>query len=206
MNHYRIAVLVSGRGSNLQALIEANQRGELSAQLVVVISNTPTAQALERAHHSGIPTQVIERQTGQSKKDYETRLIQSLESHRVDLIVLAGFMLLLSPYFVEHFKGRIINIHPSLLPAFPGLHAQRQAIAYGARFSGCTVHFVDEGCDTGPIILQTVIPVFDEDTEQSLSARILREEHLLLPKAIDLLSKNKVQRRGRRVVITDPAR
>lgn len=198
-----VGVLVSGRGTNLQAIIEACAKKEINARIAAVISNKPQAMALERASKAGIPTAVLTSQKGESRESYEKKVEASLKEYGVELIVLAGFMRLVSPYLISKYPQRIINIHPALLPAFPGLDAQKQALDYGARYSGCTVHIVDEGCDTGPIILQSVVPILAGDTVESLSARILKEEHKLFPKAIDLISRNKVKVSGRHVEIAD---
>lgn len=195
-----IVVLASGRGSNLQALIQA-QPGYGSYEIKAVVSDIKDAPALNLALQAHIPTQVVLPIKGEKRADYAQKLIDAIEIHKPDFIVLAGFMRLLAPSFIAHFSERIINIHPSLLPAFTGLHAQKQALDYGVRFSGCTVHFVDEGCDTGPIILQSVVPVLENDTEDTLSTRILVEEHKLLPKAVDLLAQNKVKISGRKINI-----
>ncbi len=197
----RIAVLVSGRGSNLQSIIDAFEAGKIKGEIAVVISNVPGAFALERAKKHGIKTVVINSKEHQDRSSYETQIIKAIDDAKVDLVCLAGYMRLLSPEFVKHFKGKIMNIHPALLPAFPGLHVQKAALDYGVKFSGCTVHFVDEGCDTGPIIIQAVVPVLDDDTEGSLSARILEQEHRIYPEAIRLFSENKLKIEGRRVKI-----
>jgi len=199
----RIAVLVSGRGSNLQALIDAIESGILKgkAQISIVVSNIPGVTALDRAKKHGIKTAVVDGKEYRDKSAYEQQIIKVLEGEKVDLICLAGYMRLLSPEFIKHFKGRIMNIHPALLPAFPGLHVQKAALDHGVKFSGCTVHFVDEGCDTGPIIIQAVVPVLDDDTEESLSARILEQEHKIYPEAIRLYSEGKLKIEGRRVMV-----
>ena len=174
----------------------------MAAQVSVVISNRPDTPALDRAKKAGIPGFVVTAVKGESKENFEKKIEAILDRHGVTLVVLAGFMRIVSPYLVSRFRNRIINIHPALLPSFPGLDAQKQALEYGVRLSGCTVHFVDDGCDTGPIILQTTVPVMLQDTVESLSARILKKEHQLLPKAVDLLAKNKVSVTGRRVEIS----
>jgi len=179
-----LGILVSGRGSNLQAVIEAIAAGKLDAEIGVVLSNKKHAQALERAEQHGIPAVFVDPGKYPDREAYDAALCERLQAHRVDLVVLAGYIRLISSRLIRPFSGRIINIHPSLLPAFPGLHAQRQALAYGVKWSGCTVHFVDEKMDHGPIIAQAAVPVFEDDREDSLSARILREEHRLLPEAI----------------------
>lgn len=196
-----IAVLVSGNGSNLQSIINAIEADTLDARIACVVSNNPDAYALSRAHQHGISTVVLEHRGFANRREYDTALVTVLEQHGVKLVVLAGFMRILSDVMVTAFPDAIINIHPALLPAFPGLHAQRQALDYGVRFTGCTVHFVDCGTDTGPIILQASVPVEQDDTEESLSLRIQREEHRLFPEAIALFAGNKLEVNGRKVVI-----
>jgi len=197
----KIGVLVSGRGSNLQAIIDAIEEKKISAEIAVVISNMPDAFALERAKKHGIKTAVVDSKKITDKAVYEEQVIKVLEERKADLICLAGYMRLLSPAFVKRFSGRIMNIHPALLPAFPGLHVQKKALEYGVKFSGCTVHFVDDGCDTGPIIIQAVVPVLDDDTEKTLSESILEQEHRIYPEAIRLFAENKLKIEGRRVKI-----
>lgn len=197
----KVGVLVSGRGSNLQAIIDAIASKKLNAEISVVVSNVPGALALDKAKKHGIKTAVIDGREHSDKSSYEKQVINVLEDNLVDLVCLAGYMKLLSPEFVKHFKGRIMNIHPALLPAFPGLHVQKKALEYGVKYSGCTVHFVDEGCDTGPIIIQAVVPVLDDDTEEILSARILEQEHRIYPEAIRLYAEGKLKIEGRRVKI-----
>lgn len=189
----RIAVLVSGRGTNLQAIINAIHKGKVDGEIKIVISDNPEAYALKRAKKNNIKTQVVNYQQFNSKEEYELEIIRYLTNYKIDLIVLAGYMRILSPFFVKKFRYRIINIHPALLPSFPGLHAQRQALQYGVKISGCTVHFVDEGVDSGPIILQKATIVKQYDTEDSLAKRILRHEHEILPKAIQLFAQNKIE-------------
>ena len=195
----KLGVLVSGRGSNLQAIIDAIERGEIPAEIAVVISNVAGVLALERAKKHKIKAVVVDSKNFDDKEKYEGQIIKVFEDEKVDLICLAGYMKLLSPEFVERFKGRMINIHPALLPAFLGLHVQRKALDYGVKFSGATVHFVDEGCDSGPIIIQAVVPVLDDDTEETLSARILEQEHKIYPEAIRLFAEGKLRLEGRRV-------
>lgn len=173
----------------------------MNARVAVVISNKADAYALERAKQFGVKAIALPQQKGEAREAYEARIVEILNAHQVNLVVLAGFMRILSPYLVGQFKNRILNIHPSLLPAFPGLNAQEQAIQAGATESGCTVHLVDEGCDTGPIVLQSRVQVLPNDTAHTLSERILSEEHRLLPKAVDLFAKNKVTIQGRNVVV-----
>jgi len=196
-----IGVLVSGRGSNLQAVIDAIESKKIKAEIAVVISNVPGVMALDRAKKHGIKTVVIESKEHSDKSSYEKQVIKALEDENVGLVCLAGYMKLLSQELVHHFRGKIMNIHPALLPAFPGLHVQKKALEYGVKYSGCTVHFVDEGCDTGPIIIQAVVPVLDNDTEETLSARILEQEHKIYPEAIRLFSEGKLKIEGRRVKI-----
>lgn len=201
MKHLRLAVLVSGRGSNLQAIMEAGEKGELNVSVAVVISDHEKAPALERAAQKGIPAVWVNPRSFPDKQAFEDVVLEAVHSQQVDYIVLAGYMRLLSSHFIQKAKIPILNIHPALLPSFPGLHAQKQALDYGVRYSGCTVHFVDEGVDSGPIILQAVVPVYTVDTEEELSARILHEEHRLYPLALQLLSEGRVKCRGRQVII-----
>lgn len=184
-----VAVLVSGRGSNLQALIDASSACISPYEIVVVISDREDALALERAKKANIAHYFLNPADYLNKEEYEKAILQIIGEYNCGLIALAGFMRILSPYFIHNSKSKIINIHPSLLPAFPGLNAQQQALEYGVKYSGCTVHFVDEGIDSGPIILQAVVPVKAKDTIESLSARILVEEHRLYPQAIAQISK-----------------
>jgi len=196
----KIGILISGRGSNMLALIEATERGELDAEVAVVISNVEGAPGLEKARAHGVEALVISHK-GLSREEHERRLVAELKKRQVELVCLAGYMRLLSPYFLSEFPGRVLNIHPSLLPAFPGLDAQRQALEYGVKFSGCTVHFVDEKMDHGPIIAQAVVPVYDDDTVETLSARILAEEHRLYVRAVALVLSGKYRIEGRRVLL-----
>jgi len=182
----RVAILISGRGSNMVALVEAMQRGEVSADPVLVLANVPGVTGLEEAERRGVATAVIDHRQVKPRRVHEERVIELLRDQRVDLVCLAGYMRLLSPVMVSAFRGRILNVHPSLLPAFPGLDAQRQALEYGVKFSGCTVHLVDEECDHGPIVLQATVPVHDDDNEETLSARILEQEHRIYPRAVGL--------------------
>lgn len=196
-----LGVLISGSGTNLQAIIDAIEEKRLDAVIRVVISNKADAFGLVRAKNHRIATEVVDHRKFPSREAYDQALIDVLQSRQVELVVLAGFMRLLSPLFVRTFSNRIMNIHPSLLPAFPGLHVQRQAVEYGVRFSGCTVHFVNEECDEGPIIIQAAVPVFPDDTEESLSAKILREEHRIYPKAIQLYAEGRLHVVGRKVLV-----
>ena len=199
LNIFKLAVLVSGRGSNLQAIIDSIDREELDAHLSIVISNTKDAMALKRAEKHGIKTIFIDPSTYLNSKEYDKALVLKLKEFSIDLICLAGYMRILGEEVIQTFEKKIINIHPSLLPAFPGLDAQKRAINHGVKFSGCTVHFVDSGVDSGPIILQTVVPVYDNDDEKSLSKRILEQEHYLYPKAIKMIQENKIRLSGRTV-------
>lgn len=196
----KIAVLISGRGTNLQSLIDAADVGNLGGEIALVISNVAGAAGLERARTAGIPTLVREHR-GFRREDYDRELIAILKQHGVELVSLAGFMRRLSPAFVAAFPVRILNVHPSLLPAFPGLSAQRQALDYGVKVSGATVHLVDEGLDQGPIVLQEAVPVQEGDSEESLAARILAAEHRIYPRAVRLLLEGRYRIEGRRFVV-----
>ncbi len=195
----KLAVLLSGRGSNFEAIARAVREGKIDAEIAVVISNRPDARGLERAREMGIPSLCVPSR-GVTREEYDEKLIEELRRHNPDLICLAGFMRLLSPAFIAAFRGRILNIHPSLLPAFPGLNAQRQAFDHGVRFTGCTVHFVDEGLDSGPIVMQAAVPVRDDDTVETLAERILEAEHATYPRAIALVLSGAYRIEGRRVV------
>jgi len=197
----KIAVLVSGRGSNLQAIIDAIESGKINGKIEVVISNKEDAYALERAKRHNIEGIFIDSSSYKNKDDYDRAIITILEKKDIGLVCLAGFMRILTPYFVNKYKRRIINIHPSLLPAFPGLEAQKKALDYGVKFTGATVHFVDEGVDSGPIIIQAVVPVLDTDTPEILSERILKEEHRIYPEAIKAFAEGRIVVKGRRIVI-----
>jgi phosphoribosylglycinamide formyltransferase-1 len=197
----RLAVLVSGNGSNLQAIMNKIETGELDARIACVISNNPEAFALTRAQDHGIPAIIHENSAYKGRREYDAALVDILRGFDVDLVVLAGFMRILSDVMVEAFPNAIMNIHPALLPSFPGLHAQQQALDYGVKYSGCTVHFVDCGTDTGPIILQAVVPVHQTDTAETLAARIQIEEHRAFPEAIKLYSEGKLLVDGRLVRI-----
>jgi phosphoribosylglycinamide formyltransferase-1 len=200
MAKHRIGVLISGRGTNMLALINAVESGQIpDAEIVLVISDREGAPGIQLAKEHGIKTVVISRQ-GRSREAHEHEIIDWLQCGKVSLVCLAGFMRLLSPHFIEPFRGRILNIHPSLLPAFPGLAAQRQAIAGGVKVSGCTVHFVDETLDGGPIIEQRVVPILDDDTEETLAARILEEEHKAYVDALSLVVSGEYEVKGRRVI------
>jgi phosphoribosylglycinamide formyltransferase-1 len=195
-----VGVLISGRGSNLQAIIDAVGDGRLDARLAVVISNRADALGLERARLAGVETIVRDHKGWPSREAYEAVLVEDLRARNVQLVCLAGFMRMLGATFVNAFPNRILNIHPALLPSFPGLHAQRQAIEHGVRFSGATVHIVDTNLDAGPIVMQAVVPVFDDDTEDSLSVRILAEEHRIYPDAIGRILDGRWRIEGRRLV------
>jgi phosphoribosylglycinamide formyltransferase-1 len=197
----RLAILLSGRGSNFEAIAASVERGTLDASIAVVISNRPEARGLEIAREKGL-TAVAIASKGMDREAYDRRLVEELRKYDVNLICLAGYMRLLSAYFIREFPFRILNIHPSLLPAFPGLDAQHQALEYGVKISGCTVHFVDEYLDAGPIVLQAAVPVVDGDTEETLSARILKEEHRIYSEAIGIVISGRYQIAGRRVLLT----
>ena len=193
----RVGVLVSGSGSNLQALIDACANEDFPAEIAVVVSNVPTAYALERARKAGIATEVIDHKTFAQRAQFDAQVIERLKAHGVELICLAGFMRIVGPPFLEAFPAGILNIHPSLLPAFPGLHGPRQALLHGVKVAGCTVHFVDAGLDSGPIIAQAAVPVLPDDTEESLAARILQQEHQLYPLALKWLAEGRIHVEGR---------
>ena len=196
----KVGVLASGSGTNLQALIDAGSRGEMGpAHVVVVGANVPGCGALERATQAGIPTFVRSHKDFANREDFDHALLDELRRHGVGLLALAGFMRILTPALLDAFPHRVVNIHPALLPCFPGVRAQKQAFDYGVRFSGCTVHFVDAGTDTGPVIAQAVVPVLDDDDEEMLRVRILAEEHRLYPAVIRAIAENRVSVDGRRV-------
>lgn len=197
-----VGVLLSGGGTNLQAIIDAVEQARLDAEIRTVVSNRESAYGLARARNHDIPATVIDHRGYASREDYDRVLVEHLNAQGVELVVLAGFMRLLSPYFVQSFPNRIMNIHPALSPAFAGLHGQRQAFEYGVRFAGCTVHFVSEGCDEGPIIIQAVVPVLPDDTEETLAQRILAQEHRIYPRAIQLYSEGRLVIEGRKVRVT----
>ncbi len=196
----RLAVLASGYGSNLQAILGAIGKGEIAGQVRVVISDVKDAYALERAEKSGIEAIHIDPRAYKKREAFDEAVAGILQEREIDLVILAGYMRLLSPPFVKKFSGRIMNIHPSLLPAFPGLDGVKKALSYGVKVSGCTVHFVDEGLDTGPIILQEAVPVLDGDTEDSLLERIHGLEHRLYPRAIQLFIEKRLRLEGRRCI------
>ncbi|HEY7585870.1 MAG TPA: phosphoribosylglycinamide formyltransferase [Candidatus Deferrimicrobiaceae bacterium] len=196
-----IAVLVSGSGSNLQAIIDASDKGEIPCRVGIVISNKADAYGLVRARNHGIPTEVVSHRDFSGREEFDRRLVEIIRQSGAEAVCLAGFMRVLTPVFVRAFPNRILNIHPALLPSFPGTHGPKQALDYGVRFSGCTVHFLDEGVDTGPIIVQAVVPVYDGDTEEKLAARILVQEHRIYPMAIRLFFQGKLKVAGRRVLV-----
>ena len=197
----KIGVVVSGRGSNLQSIIDHIAEGKLNVEIAVVVSDHKEAFALERAAKAGIPTAVVERKGCKDKAEFENKIDAALRDKGADVVVLAGFMRILTGHFISRWENKIINIHPALLPSFKGVDAQGQAVDYGVKIAGCTVHFVDEGTDTGPIILQKAVPVFDDDTEETLAARILIEEHKALPEAIQLWADGKLTIKGRKVFV-----
>jgi phosphoribosylglycinamide formyltransferase-1 len=196
-----LGVLVSGGGTNLQAIIDAIEEKRLDAAIRVVLSNRQDAFGLARAKNHHIPTAVLEHKKFSSREAYDQALVAILKERGIELVILAGFMRLLSAVLVQAYSNRIMNIHPALLPAFPGLHAQKQALDYGVRLAGCTVHFVNEECDQGPIIVQAVVPAYPDDSEESLSARILEQEHLIYPKAIQLYAEGRLRVVGRKVLV-----
>jgi len=195
----KIGVLVSGRGSNLQSIIDSIETGELKAEISLVISDRKDAYALKRAEKHQIDTMYIKPGDYEKIEDFDEVMVKALKEKEVELVVMAGFMRILSPFFIKNFVHRVMNIHPSLLPSFPGLHPQRQALEYGVKISGCTVHFADEGMDTGPIIIQAAVPVLDDDSEELLSARILKKEHQIYPEAIKMFAENRIKIQGRMV-------
>jgi len=196
-----IGVLISGSGTNLQSIIDAIEAKQLDAEIEIVLSNRADAYGLVRARNHNLAVEVLDHKGFPTREAFDERVVDILRAHGVELVILAGFMRLLSPVFVKAYSNRIMNIHPALLPAFPGLHVQKKAVEHGVRFAGCTVHFVNEECDEGPIIIQAVVPVFPDDTEASLSARILRQEHRIYPRAIQLYSEGRLRVDGRKVFI-----
>lgn len=199
----RVAIFVSGRGSNMEAILNEKKKGNLpNAEIALVLSDKADAPALEKANAAGVKTVFVDSKPYRKNREgYDAEVLKVLREHNIEFIILAGFMRIITPVLIEAFSHRIINIHPALLPAFPGLHAQKQALDYGVKVSGCTVHFVDAGMDTGPIILQTAIPVNPDDTEDTLSARILEFEHRLLPRALDLATSRRLRVDGRKVYL-----
>jgi len=207
MDTLRVAVLASGRGSNLQAIIDAMEAGTVQAKIVAVISNKKDAPALERAHRQGLSTLFVDPKPYANRPDsreaYDLALLDVLRRHNVELVLLAGYMKIVTTVLVEAFTNRMMNIHPSLLPSFPGLDVQKKAIEWGCKLSGCTVHFVTEGVDEGPIILQAAVPILDDDTSDTLAARILDQEHKIYPRAVQLFAEGRLRVEGRRVIIED---
>jgi phosphoribosylglycinamide formyltransferase-1 len=201
-----IGVLVSGSGSNLQSIIDNIEKGTLDAVIRVIISNRGDAYALERAKKHGIPAVVLNHGDYPDRETFDRAMIDILKKHAVELVVMAGFMRVLSPLFLKTFPMRVMNIHPALVPSFQGLHGQERAFDYGVKFTGCTVHFADDGVDTGPVIIQAVVPVYDDDTAETLSQRILKEEHRIYPQAIQYYAEGKLEIAGRKVRLKQMAR
>ena len=206
-NMLNLAILISGRGSNMENILKSIKKNKIPVNPVVVISNKPDAKGLEIAKKLGVKTEIIESNGLKGGNwEYDSKLVSVLEKYKVTphngLICLAGFMRIMSPEFIRYYKGRVLNIHPAILPSFPGLHSQKQAIEYGVKYAGCTVHFVDEGVDTGPIILQSLVKVKDDDTEETLSKRILKQEHKIYPKAVKLFAKGKIKVIGRKTILS----
>ncbi|HOV79001.1 MAG TPA: phosphoribosylglycinamide formyltransferase [Bacillota bacterium] len=199
----RLGVMASGRGSNLQSIMDAAAAGKIHSEVAVVISDNEDALALERAKKAGIPAEYVNYKAFPSKVEYEKAVVDILQRYEVGLVCLAGYMRIVGKTILDAFPNRVLNIHPALLPSFPGLHGQEQAWKYGVKFSGCTVHFVDEGMDTGPIIIQAVVPVLDDDDVDTLAARILEQEHRIYPEAIRLFAEGRLKIEGRKVRITD---
>jgi phosphoribosylglycinamide formyltransferase-1 len=199
----KLGVLVSGSGSNFQSIIDHIEKGLLDAEIRMMISNNPEAYALVRARKHGIPYTVLEHRDFVTREDFDRKMIEVFNMSGVELVVMAGFMRILSPLFLNAFPMKIMNIHPAILPSFPGIHAQKRAFDYGVKFSGCSVHFADEGVDTGPIIIQAIVPVYDQDTDEILAQRILKEEHRIYPKAIQLYAEGKLEVVGRKVRVKD---
>jgi len=201
-----LAILISGRGSNMEAILRSIKKKNIPATPAIVISNKPDAKGLKVAQKLGVKTAIVDSAGLKGGSwEYDQKLASVLKENNVTpkngLVCLAGFMRIMSPEFIKLYSGRILNIHPAILPAFPGLHSQRQAVEYGAKYSGCTVHFVDEGVDTGPIILQAIVKVKDDDTEESLSKRILKQEHRIYPKAVKLFAQGRIKTKGRKVIL-----
>jgi phosphoribosylglycinamide formyltransferase-1 len=201
MGKLRLGVLASGRGSNLQSIMDAAAAEKIKAEVAAVISDNKEAFALERARKAGIPALHVNPKDFGSKAEYERAVLKLLKEHGVQLVCLAGYMRIVGRVILDAFPNMVINIHPALLPAFPGLHGQQQAWDYGVKYSGCTVHFVDEGMDTGPIIIQAVVPVYDDDTADTLAARILEQEHKIYPEAIGLMAEGRLKLSGRKVLV-----
>lgn len=204
MKPVKLGVLISGGGSNLQSIIDGMESGALSAEIKLVISNEPDAFGLTRAERHGLKGAVLDHREFKGREDYEKRLVEELKAHDVELVILAGFMRLVSSTLLKAYPHRIMNIHPALLPSFPGVHVWQHQLDYGVKIAGCTVHFVDEGMDTGPIIMQAAVPVLEDDDADSLAARILKQEHRIYPRAIQLYAEGRLRVEGRRVRISAP--
>ncbi|MBN1881307.1 MAG: phosphoribosylglycinamide formyltransferase [Deltaproteobacteria bacterium] len=198
-----LAVFISGSGTNLQSIIDGTENGTIDARVALVLSNEPDAYGLVRAKNHNIPAVAVNHRDYATREDFENAIIDALSSGPVDLICLAGFMRVLTPHFLRRYPQKIINIHPALLPSFPGTQGQQDAFDYGVRFTGCTVHFVDDGVDTGPIIIQAVVPVMPDDTKDTLQKRILAQEHIIYPQAIQYIAQGRVGIVGRKVVVRD---
>ncbi|MDD4170087.1 MAG: phosphoribosylglycinamide formyltransferase [Desulfotomaculaceae bacterium] len=203
MDKLRLGVLASGQGSNLQAIMDAADNGKINAEVVIVISDQEKAYALERARQRGIPAEFVNPAGFKTRDEYEEVIVELLNRYGVGLVCLAGYMRIIGKTMLTSFPNKIMNIHPALLPAFPGLHGQEQAWRHGVKFSGCTVHFVDEGVDTGPIIIQAVVPVIEDDTADTLAARILEQEHIIYPEAIRRYTEGRLKISGRKVITCD---
>ena len=197
-----VSFLASGRGSNFTVVVEHILKNEINAEPGILISDKKSAQALETAESFGMKSYFVDPKSFSSREDHEREMVSLFEKHKTGLIVAAGYMRILTPFFVRKYRNRIINIHPALLPSFPGTSGQRQALEYGVKITGCTAHFIDEGTDTGPIILQKAVPVYDDDTEETLSARVLKEEHRVLPEAVRLFCEDRLTVKGRKVYIS----
>ncbi len=197
----KIGVLASGRGSNFQSIVDNIKSGYLKAEIALLITDNPEAYVIKRAKKNNIEALIIKPKEFPDRDSYYRHIADELDKREVDLVVLAGFMRVVGKPLIERFKDRIMNIHPALLPSFPGLHGQRQALEYGVKISGCTVHFVDEGVDTGPIIIQSAVPAYEDDTEVTLSERILKEEHMIFPLAVKLFAEGRIKIKGRKVFI-----
>ncbi len=200
----RLGVLVSGSGSNLQSIIDASEKGFIKSKVCVVISNIPGVYALERAKKHNIPAIVINHKYFETREDFDRAIVNKLREYNTDLVIMAGFLRIITNVLLDAYPMKIMNIHPALLPSFPGLHVQKKALEYGCKFAGCTVHFADSGVDTGPIIIQGVVPILDNDTEETLSKRILSVEHKIYPQAIKLYEENRLKIIGRRVIVDPP--
>jgi phosphoribosylglycinamide formyltransferase-1 len=197
----KLGILISGNGSNLQSIIDHIEKGSLKAIIKIVISNNPDAFGITRAKKHAIPVVVLKNGDFKNKEEFDLELIRILKNNSVGLVILAGFMRIITPTLLKAFPQKVMNIHPALLPSFPGIHGQKQALEYGVKLSGCTVHLVDEGVDTGPIIIQSAVQVFDDDTEETLAERILEEEHRIYPQAIQFFAEGKIEIKGRKVSI-----